>query len=82
LDVRRLSPNCSRIELETLPSDRDDYRILYSMGWETANIHVGDRKRITPIQRDLMQRSPEWLRKAAKAMARAVIRDWKEWKRA
>jgi uncharacterized protein (DUF2252 family) len=80
--VRRLSPNCSRIELETLPSDRDDYRILYSMGWETANIHVGDRRRLEPIQRDLMQRPAEWLRKAAKAMARAVLRDWKEWKRA
>jgi hypothetical protein len=51
------------------------------MGWETANIHVGDRKRVAPIQRDLLQRPPEWLRKAAKAMAKAVIRDWKEWKR-
>ncbi len=41
--VRRLSPHCSRIELAVLPSNRDEIRLLFAMGWETANIHLGTR---------------------------------------
>jgi len=41
LDVRRLAPNCSRIELSALPKERDELRLLHAMGWETANVHLG-----------------------------------------
>src|SRR6266436_8716076 len=41
--VRRLSPHCSRIELSLLPKNRDECRLLFAMGWETANIHLGSR---------------------------------------
>src|SRR5215813_14209519 len=39
--VRRLSPDCSRVELSKLPKGRDEYRLLEAMGRETANIHLG-----------------------------------------
>ena len=77
--VRRLAPDCSRIELVSLPRSRDEERLLYSMGWETANIHFGTPRAIPAIKRDLAKRPGNWLHKAAKAMLRATERDWREW---
>jgi hypothetical protein len=79
--VRRLSPYCSRIELTTLPRKRDEGKLLYAMGFETANVHLGSPKAITAIQRDLARRKATWLRGAAKAMTRATFTDWKNWAR-
>ena len=39
--IRRLAPDCSRIELSSLPEEHDACRLLHCMGWETANIHLG-----------------------------------------
>ena len=78
--LRRLAPDCSRIELSSLPASRDEERLLYSMGWETANIHFGSRPAIPAIKRDLAKRPANWLHKAAKAMLRATERDWHEWR--
>ncbi|HZQ47512.1 MAG TPA: DUF2252 family protein, partial [Verrucomicrobiae bacterium] len=39
--IRRLSPDCFRIPLSSLPKKLDETRLLYAMGWETANIHLG-----------------------------------------
>jgi hypothetical protein len=79
--LRRLAPDCSRIELASLPASRDEERLLYSMGWETANIHFGTPRAIPAIKRDLAKRPGNWLHKAAKAMLRATERDWRDWKR-
>jgi len=79
--LRRLAPDCSRIEIASLPGSRDEERLLYSMGWETANIHIGTPRAIPAIKRDLAKRRGNWLHKAAKAMHRATERDWREWKR-
>jgi len=79
--LRRLAPDCSRIELASLPASRDEERLLYSMGWETANVHFGTPHAIHAIKRDLAKRPGNWLHKAAKAMLRATERDWREWKR-
>jgi hypothetical protein len=78
--LRRLAPDCSRIEVASLHASRDEERLLYSMGWETANIHFGTPRAITAIKRDLAKRPSNWLNKAAKAMLRATERDWREWK--
>jgi uncharacterized protein (DUF2252 family) len=78
--LRRLAPDCSRIELASLPESRDEERLLYSMGWETANVHFGTRRAIPAIRRDLAKRRGNWLHKAAKAMLRATERDWREWR--
>lgn len=78
--LRRLAPDCSRIELVSLPASRDEERLLYAMGWETANIHFGTRGAIFAIRRDLAKRKGSWLHKAAKAMLRATKRDWQDWR--
>jgi uncharacterized protein DUF2252 len=77
--VRRLSPYCSRIELTSLPRKRNEGKLLYAMGWETANVHLGNHKVIKAVQRDLTKRKAKWLREAAKAMTKATLNDWKDW---
>jgi len=67
-------------ELASLPMSRDEDRLLYSMGWETANIHSGSTRAVPLIRRDLEKRGGKWLHKAAKTMLKAFERDWKEWK--
>ena len=77
--LRRLSPYCSRIEVTALPRKRDEGKLLYAMGWETANVHLGDQPHIKAVQRDLAARKSAWLRKAAKAMTKATLADWTHW---
>jgi len=79
--VRRLAPDCCHIEISSLPEERDQEKMLYYMGWETANIHLGSRKAIRAIRRDLAHRKDRWLHKSAKAMLKATLNDWKVWRR-
>jgi hypothetical protein len=79
--VRRLAPDCSRIELASLAAERDEARLLYSMGWETANMHFGSPQAIPKIKRDLTQKKGRWLHKAAKAMYKATLKDWEDWRK-
>jgi len=76
-----LAPDCSRIELASLPKERDEARLLYDMGWETANMHFGSPKAIGEVKKDLAGRKGRWLHKAAKAMYKATVQDWKDWQR-
>ena len=78
--IRRLAPDCSRIELCDLPKVRDEERLLYYMGWETANIHLGSVKS-KALLADLKKRKPKWLGKSAGAMVKATQADWKEWRK-
>lgn len=80
--VRRLAPDCCHIELCSLPEERDEEKLLYAMGWETANIHLGTREHTGALKKDLAARRGRWLHKAAKAMAQATRKDWKEWRKA
>ncbi|MFI5283955.1 MAG: DUF2252 family protein [Candidatus Dormibacterales bacterium] len=77
---RRLSPDCSRIELASLPKLRDEGRLLKSMGWEAANIHLGTRGAAEAILSDLTRRKQGWLRDASTRMARRLRADWKEYR--
>ncbi|HJY86083.1 MAG TPA: DUF2252 family protein [Candidatus Acidoferrales bacterium] len=77
--VRRLAPDCSRIELSSLPKKRDEASLLHAMGWETANIHLGSSNAISAVERDLKKRPARWLRQAAKKMSQAVTRQWEDW---
>ena len=79
--VRRLAPDCCHIEISTLPGERDEEKLLYYMGWETANIHLGSRKAMPSVRRDLATRKSRWLHKAAKAMLKVTLDDWKVWRR-
>jgi hypothetical protein len=77
--ARRLSPDCFRLELTHLPKERDELRLLFSMGWETANIHLGSGKG-AEIRRDLQRKPARWLYKAATLMEQQVGEDWDEWR--
>jgi uncharacterized protein (DUF2252 family) len=59
--VRRLAPDCSRVELAHIPKERDETRLLHAMGFETANVHLGSPRAIEAILRDLRQRPANWL---------------------
>jgi hypothetical protein len=78
--VRRLSPDCSRIELEALGTSRGELRLLEAMGKETANIHVGTEEKRRAILKDLRGRKGNWLVGAAQAMADAMEKDWRVWR--
>ncbi len=80
--MRRLSPHCSRIELGVLPKNRDECRLLFSMGWETANIHLGNRERGREIGKHLKSQKSNWLYAAAREMVAAVNEDWQAWRKA
>jgi hypothetical protein len=79
--VRRLAPHCSRVELSAIPRKRDEERLLHSMGFETANIHLGSKSAIKNVRRDLARRKPGWLHEAAEKMVDAVRKDWEEWRK-
>ena len=42
--LRRLAPHCTRIELGDFPQARDERYLLYAMGCETANVHLGSKQ--------------------------------------
>ena len=77
--IRRLAPDCSRIELGSLPKTRAELKLLHAMGWETANIHLGTKSAVGGVLKDLSQRPSRWLRRAAEAMSKATFDDWKAW---
>jgi Uncharacterized protein conserved in bacteria (DUF2252) len=77
--VRRLAPDCSRVELAMLPKGRDEYKLLEAMGRETANVHLGTSPAIAKVKRDLIRRPKDWLHAAAKAMVQATVEDWQNW---
>lgn len=80
--IRRLAPDCSRIELASLPRVKEELKLLYAMGWETANIHLADSGAAAQAARDLKKRGSKWLREAVAQMSKATVADWEEWRRA
>ena len=78
--VRRLAPDCSRVELSSMPKERDESRLLRAMGFETANVHLGTPRAAKLILRDLGKRPADWLHVAATAMVKATTADWREWR--
>lgn len=77
--IRRLAPDCSRIELASLPKAKDELKLLHAMGWETANVHLGTKRAIKSVLQDLRKRPANWLTKAASAMTKVILAEWREW---
>ncbi|MBZ5606789.1 MAG: DUF2252 domain-containing protein [Acidobacteriia bacterium] len=80
--VRRLAPDCSRIELASMPKERDESKLLHAMGFETANVHLGSAGAGQAIPRHLGNRSRHWLHDAAGRMVKATTEDWEAWRAA
>ena len=78
--VRRLAPDCSRIEMKHLAGVQDECRLLWMMGWETGNVHLGSPRQRELISRDLRKRKGDWLSAAARSMRNETIKDWRDWR--
>jgi hypothetical protein len=77
--VRRLAPDCSRIELDSLPAGQDQRRLLSAMGGETANVHLGSAQART-LLRHLDALRSSWLHDAASEMVDVVRADWRSFR--
>jgi len=80
--VRRLGPDCSRIDLEELTHHEDIASLLSCMGQETANIHLGTPKGRKKIRSEWTSLPDDWLEKAAQAMLESCLEDWRRFKTA
>jgi hypothetical protein len=78
--IRRLSPDSNPVEIACLPKKRDEEVLLHAMGTEAANVHLGTKHRVKDILKDLRRRKSRWLQAASKAMAKAIEKDWKDYK--
>jgi hypothetical protein len=77
--IRRLSPDSNPINLDALPRERDEARLLHAMASEAANVHLGTGRQVKRILKDLDGRKANWLRTAAKEMAKVMMREWKKY---
>lgn len=87
--VRRLSPEYVRIDLSEL-SEEDMDGVLYAMGWETANIHLGSgedaaravRKHLKSMRaadKDAGERQGHWLAVIVETLLDATMDDFFDW---
>ena len=79
--VRRLSPDCIRVELASLTAHQLGSQLLESMGFELGNVHLASPEMKTAILGDLENRPTNWLHDAAREMSRRVVADWKSWRK-
>ncbi len=79
--IRRLSPDSNPIDIQTLDAQADESMILHAMGQEAANVHLGTRRQVAHIRKDLSKRKPKWLLEAGGRMAKLVEKDWKHYKK-
>jgi hypothetical protein len=78
--ARRLGPRCRKIELGVLSSTSEALVVLYAMGAETANIHLGTPGSAESILEDLDRRPDDWLFDGARRMAEVIEQDWRAWR--
>jgi hypothetical protein len=78
--LRRLAPDCSRIELADLPTKRDEVRMLRNMGRETANVHLGSPGAKGRILKHLAGQRTGWLREVAGRMSETVSAEAEAWR--
>lgn len=80
--VRRLAPDCSRVELSQMAPNGDEVRLMHAMGWETANIHLGTPGASGKILDHLAKQPRGWLTEAVEVMEEAVVKDCRVWSKA
>ena len=79
--VRRLAPDCHRIELSELGPQPMRSACCRAMGWETGNIHLGTPNALKAVLKDLKARKKDWLVKAEGKMVKATLKDWEIWRK-
>jgi len=78
--IRRLAPDCIKLEFNSLPSKKKEEHLLHMMGQELSNIHLKNSGMAFQILEDLDDRKNSWLFHAAFKMAKLADRDWNSWK--
>jgi len=78
--AKRLAPDCSRIDLASLPKVRHEGALLRAMGWEIANIHLGSAPGRT-IWTHLQSLDRDWLSEATESMVHAMRMAFRQWQR-
>ena len=78
--VRRLGPDCSRIDIDELVHHEDFAALLYCMGQETANIHLGTSKGRSRIREAWNHLGPDWLEVSSHLMLKLSLKDWNQFK--
>lgn len=78
--IRRIAPDCRKVEFAELPRKADVRELLRMMGSETANVHLGTGRAREAILADLKRRKNGWLEEAATQMRDATVKDWREWR--
>jgi len=79
--VRRLAPDCRKLELAVLGAVKEEQWLLHAMGFETANVHLGTPGARRKISRHLREFSKKMLKKAAMKMRDALAKDFQRWRK-
>jgi hypothetical protein len=78
--LRRLGPDCSRIDLDELKHHKDFASLLHCMGWETANIHLGTPNVRKTLAKTVRRLGKHWLKTASETMLEKSLHDWSRFK--
>jgi hypothetical protein len=79
--VRRLAPDCRRLELSSLAGVEDEEWLLHAMGFETANVHLGAPGAARRIARHVKDFPGKELRKSAMKMRDTMEKDFRRWRK-
>jgi hypothetical protein len=79
--IRRIAPDCRKVEFTELPAKANLQELLRMMGSETANVHLGTRRARRAILADLAHRRRNWLEDATARMRDATLEDWRAWRK-
>ncbi len=79
--VRRLAPDCRRLELAALSRAQDEEWLLHAMGFETANVHLGTLRTRRAVVNHLADFRKNDLRKAAAFMRDILVKAFDRWRR-
>ncbi len=79
--MRRLSLDSNPVDITKLPGERDEETLLHAMGVEAANVHLGSKRQVRNVLKDMSRRKSNWLVTAAKQMAKAMSSEWHDYKR-
>lgn len=78
--VRRLAPDCTKIDIGQLPREREETTLLRAMGFETANVHLATGS-AAALAEEHACRPKGWLARAAERMANLVVEDWEAFRK-
>jgi hypothetical protein len=79
--IRRLSPDSNPIDIQKLPKHSDEELLVFAMGSEAANVHLGTRRQSKRVLEDLKRRKRGWLQNAAVHMAKILEKDWNRYRK-